>query len=41
MVNHVKVEKVDDYTVKFILPEVSAPGIELLGNIFIMPKACI
>jgi len=33
-----KVEKVDDNTVKFILPEVSAPGIELLGNIFIMPK---
>ena len=34
----VKVEKVDDYTVNFILPEVSAPSIELLGNIFIMPK---
>jgi len=34
----VKVEKVDDYTVKFTLPEISAPGIELLGNIFIMPK---
>ncbi len=34
----IKVEKVDDYTVNFILPEVSAPGVELLGNIFIMPK---
>lgn len=34
----VKVEKVDDYTVNFIIPEVSAPAIELLGNIFIMPK---
>lgn len=34
----VKVEKVDDYTVNFILPEVSAPAMELLGNIFIMPK---
>jgi len=34
----VKLEKVDDYTVNFILPEVSAPGIELLANIFIMPK---
>lgn len=34
----VKVEKVDDYTVNFILPEVSAPAIELLANIFIMPK---
>jgi len=33
-----KVEKIDDNTVKFILPEVSAPGIELLGDIFIMPK---
>lgn len=33
-----KVEKVDDYTVNFTLPEVSAPGIELLANIFIMPK---
>jgi peptide/nickel transport system substrate-binding protein len=34
----VKVEKVDDYTVNFVLPEVSAPAIELFGNIFIMPK---
>jgi peptide/nickel transport system substrate-binding protein len=34
----VKVTKVDDYTVNFTLPEVSAPGIELLANIFIMPK---
>lgn len=33
-----KVTKVDDYTVDFTLPEVSAPGIELLANIFIMPK---
>lgn len=33
-----KVTKVDDYTVNFTLPEVSAPGIELLANIFIMPK---
>lgn len=32
------VEKVDDYTVDFILPEVSAPAMELLANIFIMPK---
>ena len=34
----VKVEKVDDYTVKFILPTVGASAMELLGNIFIMPK---
>lgn len=34
----VKIEKVDDYTVNFVLPEVSAPAIELLANIFIMPK---
>ncbi|KGK87470.1 ABC transporter substrate-binding protein [Clostridium sp. HMP27] len=34
----VKVTKVDDYTVNFTLPEISAPGIELLANIFIMPK---
>ncbi|WP_411169102.1 ABC transporter substrate-binding protein [Clostridium sp. MB05] len=34
----VKVTKVDDYTVDFTLPEVSAPGIELLANIFIMPE---
>jgi peptide/nickel transport system substrate-binding protein len=34
----VKIEKIDDYTVNFILPEISAPGIELLANIFIMPK---
>lgn len=34
----VTVKKVDDYTVDFILPEVSIPAIELLGNIFIMPK---
>lgn len=34
----VKVEKVDDYTVKFTLPVVSAGAMELLGNIFIMPK---
>lgn len=33
-----KIEKVDDYTVNFILPEVSAPAMELLANIFIMPK---
>jgi peptide/nickel transport system substrate-binding protein len=34
----VKVEKVDDYTVKFTLPEVSIGAFEALGNIFIMPK---
>ncbi|WP_342432800.1 ABC transporter substrate-binding protein [Neobacillus sp. FSL H8-0543] len=34
----VKVEKVDDYTVKFTLPEVSMGAFEGLGNIFIMPK---
>lgn len=34
----VKVEKVDDYTVKFTLPSVSAGAMELLGDIFIMPK---
>lgn len=34
----VKVTKIDEYTVDFTLPEVSAPGIELLANIFIMPK---
>lgn len=34
----VKVEKIDDYTVKFTLPTVSTPAIELLGDIFIMPK---
>ncbi len=34
----VKLEKVDDYTVKFILPTVGASAMELLGNIFIMPK---
>ncbi|MGE8203255.1 ABC transporter substrate-binding protein [Heyndrickxia sp. NPDC080065] len=34
----VKVEKVDDYTVKFTLPEVSMGAMEALGNIFIMPK---
>ncbi|SFB09279.1 MULTISPECIES: ABC transporter substrate-binding protein [unclassified Bacillus (in: firmicutes)] len=34
----VKVEKVDDYTVKFTLPTVSMGGMEALGNIFIMPK---
>ena len=34
----VKITKVDEYTVDFTLPEVSAPGIELLANIFIMPK---
>lgn len=34
----VKVEKVDDYTVKFVLPKVSMGAMELLGNIFIMPK---
>jgi peptide/nickel transport system substrate-binding protein len=34
----VKVEKVDDYTVKFVLPEVSMGAFEALGNIFIMPK---
>lgn len=33
-----KVEKVDDYTVKFTLPKVSMGAMELLGNIFIMPK---
>ena len=33
-----KVEKVDEYTVNFTLPEISSPGIELLANIFIMPK---
>lgn len=34
----VKVEKVDDYTVNFVLPTVSAGAMELLGDIFIMPK---
>ena len=34
----VKVAKVDAYTVKFTLPKVSIPALELLGNIFIMPK---
>lgn len=34
----VKVEKVDDYTVKFTLPTVSSAAMELLGDIFIMPK---
>ncbi|WML49736.1 ABC transporter substrate-binding protein [Neobacillus sp. PS3-34] len=34
----VKVEKVDDYTVKFVLPEVSMGAMEALGNIFVMPK---
>jgi peptide/nickel transport system substrate-binding protein len=34
----VKVEKVDDYTVKFTLPSVSMSAMEALGNIFIMPK---
>jgi peptide/nickel transport system substrate-binding protein len=34
----VKVEKVDDFTVKFTLPEVSMGAFEALGNIFIMPK---
>jgi peptide/nickel transport system substrate-binding protein len=34
----VKVEKIDEYTVKFVLPTVGASAIELLGNIFIMPK---
>ncbi|MDR7240004.1 ABC transporter substrate-binding protein [Neobacillus drentensis] len=34
----VKVEKVDDYTVKFTLPTVSMGALEALGNIFIMPK---
>ncbi len=33
-----KVEKIDEHTVNFILPEVSAPAMELLANIFIMPK---
>ena len=34
----VKVVKVDNYTVKFVLPTVSAGAMEMLGNIFIMPK---
>lgn len=34
----VKVEKVDDYTVKFTLPTISMGALEALGNIFIMPK---
>ena len=34
----VKVEKVDEYTVNFILPEVCSPAIEFFSNIFIMPK---
>ncbi len=34
----VQVEKVDDYTVKFILPKASSSAMELLGDIFIMPK---
>lgn len=34
----VKVVKVDNYTVKFVLPSVSAGAMEMLGNIFIMPK---
>ncbi|MDF2858163.1 MAG: appA1 [Neobacillus sp.] len=34
----VKVEKVDEFTVKFTLPEVSMGAFEALSNIFIMPK---
>lgn len=34
----VKYEKVDDYTVKFTLPEVSASYISTLGNIKMIPK---
>lgn len=34
----VKYEKVDDYTVKFILPEISASYVTTLGNIKILPK---
>jgi len=33
-----QVNKVDDLTVEFILPEVSAPAMESLGGIYIMPK---
>lgn len=34
----VQVKKIDEYTVEFLIPEVSMGGIEALGNIFIMPK---
>ena len=33
-----KVEKVDDYTVKFTLPSACMSAMEGIGNIFIMPK---
>ncbi|WP_163102102.1 ABC transporter substrate-binding protein [Peribacillus alkalitolerans] len=33
-----KVKKVDDFTVKFTLPNVSMSAMEALGGIFIMPK---
>lgn len=33
-----KIEKVDDYTVKFTLPFASAASLEMLCNIFIMPE---
>lgn len=34
----VKIEKLDDYTVSFTMPFVNASSIEMLSNIFIMPK---
>lgn len=34
----VKIEKVDDHTVSFTMPFVNASSIEMLSNIFIMPK---
>ena len=33
-----KIEKVDDYTVRFTLPFASAASLEMLCNIFIMPE---
>ncbi len=34
----VKVEKIDDYTVSMTMPFVNASALEMLSNIFIMPK---
>ncbi|MDQ9814384.1 ABC transporter substrate-binding protein, partial [Acinetobacter pittii] len=36
--NQVKAEKVDDLTVKFTLPEVSASYYSLLGNLVLIPE---
>ena len=33
-----KIEKIDDYTVKFTMPFASAASLEMLCNIFIMPE---